>query len=69
MIDWLKARLKERSTHMGLVAVALAASLLVIPLVVPVDAAMQLSDNVKWLLGALFVGGVGGVIWHPKDKE
>lgn len=66
MIDWLKVRLKERSTHMGLVAVLLASSLLVIPLVVPVDAAMQLSDNVKWLLGALFVGGVGGVIWKEK---
>jgi hypothetical protein len=66
MINWIKARLRERTTYMGLVAAALAASLLVIPLVAPADAAMHLSDNVKWLIGALFVGGLGGVIWKEK---
>lgn len=66
MIEWMRARLRERTTYMGLIAVALAVSLLVIPLVVPVDAAMQLSDNVKWLIGALFTAGLGGVIWKEK---
>lgn len=65
-MEWVRARLRERTTYMGITALALAASLLVIPLVVPIDAAMQLSDNVKWLIGALFVGGLGGVIWKEK---
>jgi len=66
MIEWMRVRLRERTTYMGLIAVALAVALLVNPLVVPIDAAMQLSDNVKWLIGALFVGGLGGVIWKEK---
>lgn len=69
MIDWIKARLHERSTWMGVVAIALALSLLVIPIVMPADAAALASQNVQWLIGALFVGGLGGVLWHPKDKE
>ena len=66
MINWIKARLKERSTIMGLVAIALAVSLLIIPFVVPAEKAMHLSSNVQWLIGALFVGGLGGVIWQEK---
>lgn len=66
MINWIRARLQERSTHMGLVAVALAVALLVVPLHVEGEAAAMLSDNIKWLIGALFVGGLGGVLWQGK---
>lgn len=66
MIDWIKARLQERSTIMGIVAIALALSLLVIPVVMPADAAALASQNVQWLIGALFVGGLGGVLWQGK---
>lgn len=66
MIDWIKARLQERSTIMGIVAIALAVSLLVIPVVMPADAAALASQNVQWLIGALFVGGLGGVLWQGK---
>jgi hypothetical protein len=66
MINWIRARLRERSTHMGLVAVALAVALLVVPLHVEGEAAAMLSDNIKWLIGALFVGGLGGVVWQGK---
>ena len=66
MMNWIKARLQERSTIMGLVAVALAIALLVIPVVMPADAAALASQNVQWLIGALFVGGLGGVLWKGK---
>jgi hypothetical protein len=66
MINWIRARLQERSTHMGLVAVALALALLVVPLHVEGEAAAMLSENIKWLIGALFVGGLGGVVWQGK---
>lgn len=66
MINWIRARLQERSTHMGIVAVALALALLVVPLHVEGEAAAMLSDNIKWLIGALFVGGLGGVLWQGK---
>jgi len=66
MINWIRARLQERSTHMGLVAVALAVSLLIIPAVMPADAAALASQNVQWLIGALFASGLGGIIWHRK---
>ena len=69
MIEWIKARLHERTTHMGLVAVVLAVALLIVPIKLDGEAAAQLSENIKWLIGALFVGGLGGVIWHPKGKE
>lgn len=68
MIDWFKARLQERSTHMGIVALGLAAALLVVPLQVDGEAAAMLSENIKWLIGALFVGGLGGVVWHRNDQ-
>ena len=66
MVNWICARLQERSTHMGLVAVALAVLLLIIPAVMPADAAALASQNVQWLIGALFVGGLGGVVWQGK---
>lgn len=66
MMNWIKARLQERSTIMGIVAIALAVSLLVIPVVMPADAAALASQNVQWLIGALFVGGLGGVLWQGK---
>lgn len=66
MINWIRARLRERSTHMGLVAVVLAVALLVVPLHVEGEAAAMLSDNIKWLIGALFIGGLGGVVWQGK---
>ena len=67
-MNWISARLKERSTMMGLVAIALAVSLLVIPVVMPADAAALASQNVQWLIGALFVGGLGGVLWQGKPR-
>ena len=66
MMNWIRARLQERSTIMGIVAIALAVSLLVIPVVMPADAAALASQNVQWLIGALFVGGLGGVLWQGK---
>lgn len=68
MINWIKARLRERSTWMGFVAIALAVALLIVPIKLEGEAAAQLSENIKWLIGALFVGGLGGVLWHPKDR-
>lgn len=66
MIQWLKARLQEKTTWAGIVAIALGASLLVIPVIMPADAAALASQNVQWLITALFVGGLGGVVWHRK---
>lgn len=66
MIEWIKSRLHERSTWAGIVAIALAVSLLVIPVIMPADAAALASQNVQWLITALFVGGLGGVVWHRK---
>ena len=66
MMNWIRAKLQERSTIMGIVAIALAVSLLVIPVVMPADAAALASQNVQWLIGALFVGGLGGVLWQGK---
>jgi len=66
MIEWLKSRLHERSTWAGIVAIALAVSLLVIPVIMPADAAALASQNVQWLITALFVSGLGGVVWHRK---
>lgn len=66
MIDWIKARLQERSTWMGIVAIALAAALLIVPVKLEGEAAAQLSENIKWLIGALFVGGLGSVVWKEK---
>ncbi len=66
MIDWIKARLQERTTIMGIVAIALAVALLIVPIKLDGEAAAQLSENIKWLIGALFVGGLGGVLWRDK---
>lgn len=66
MIEYIKARLREKSTWAGLLAIALAVSLLVIPVIMPADAAALVSQNVQWLITALFVGGLGGVVWHRK---
>lgn len=65
-MDWLRARLREKTTWAGLLAIALGVSLLVIPAVMPADAAALASQNVQWLITALFVGGLGGVVWHRK---
>jgi hypothetical protein len=66
VIDWIKARLQERTTIMGIVAIALAVALLIVPIKLDGEAAAQLSENIKWLIGALFVGGLGGVLWRDK---
>jgi len=66
MVQWLRARLKERTTYMGLVAVGLAVALLVVPIGLEGEAATLLSQNIQWLIGALFVGGLSGVIWKEK---
>lgn len=66
MIEWLKARLHEKSTWAGLLAIALAIALLIVPLHVESEAAAQLSNNIQWLITALFASGLGGIIWHRK---
>ena len=66
MLNWIKARLHERSTWAGIVAIALAVALLIVPIKLDGEAAAQLSENIKWLIGALFVGGLGGVLWRDK---
>ncbi len=66
MIEWLRARLHEKTTWAGLLAIVLGAALLVIPVVMPADAAALASQNVQWLITALFIGGLGGVVWHRK---
>ncbi len=66
MMDWIRARLTEKTTWAGIVAIALAVSLLIIPVVMPADAAALASQNVQWLIGALFISGLGGVVWHRK---
>lgn len=68
MIAWLKARLAERSTQMGLIAIALAVALLVVPVTFDGETSAQLSDNIKWLIGALFAAGLGGVLF-PERKQ
>ena len=62
----MRARLHERTTYMGLVAIALALALLIVPTILPAEASAQLSENIKWLITALFVGGLGGVIFPEK---
>lgn len=66
MIAWIRARLGEKSTWAGIVAIALALALLVVPVHFEGEVAAQLSANIQWLIGALFVGGLGGVIWHKQ---
>jgi hypothetical protein len=66
MIEYIRARLREKSTWAGLVAIALALALLIVPVHFEGDVAAQLSANIQWLIGALFIGGLGGVIWQGK---
>lgn len=68
VITWIKARLKENTTRMGIVAIALGVALLVVPVFFPADVASLMSTNIQWLIGALFVGGLGGVIWKEQPK-
>lgn len=67
VIEYLKARIGERSTKMGLAAIVLAVALIVVPIFVHVETASLVSENIKWLIGALFVGGLGGVLF-PDPK-
>ncbi len=66
MLDYIKARIGEQSTRMGLAAIVLAIALIVVPLVLHVEAATLVSENIKWLIGALFIGGLGGVLFPDK---
>lgn len=66
---WLKTRLKEKTTWMGIVAIALALALVYVPVHFPAEVATLMSTNIQWLIGALFVGGLGGVIWKEKPKR
>lgn len=66
MIDYIRARLREKSTWAGLLAIVLAIALLIVPLKVEAEAAAQLSNNIQWLITALFASGLGGIIWHRK---
>jgi hypothetical protein len=54
---------------MGITAIALALSLILVPIHFPADVADLMSTNIQWLIGALFIGGLGGVIWKEKPKE
>ena len=66
MIEYIKARLREKTTWAGLLAIVLAIALLIVPLHVEAEAAAQLSNNIQWLITALFASGLGGIIWHRK---
>jgi hypothetical protein len=66
MIEYIRARLREKSTWAGLLAIVLAIALLIVPLKVEAEAAAQLSNNIQWLITALFASGLGGIIWHRK---
>lgn len=66
--DWIKSRIKENTTWMGIVAITLAVSLVVVPIHFPPEIASLMSSNIQWLIGALFIGGLGGVIWREKPK-
>ena len=68
MIAYIRARLGERSTKMGLAAVLLAGALLGAAFFAPPETYANVSDAVKWLAGALFVGGMGGVFWPEKAE-
>ena len=68
MIAYLKARLGERSTAAGLLALALAGLLVAVPFIAPPDRAAMVTANVQWLIGALFVGGLGGVLFPEKKS-
>lgn len=65
MIEWLRNRLSERSTHVGLVAIGLAAVVLTAAITAP-DRFEQVKEAATWIAEMLFVGGIGGVLW--KDK-
>jgi hypothetical protein len=67
MIEYLKARIGERSTNMGLAAIILALALIIGPFIVHTENAALVSENIKWLIGTLFVGGIGGVLF-PDPK-
>jgi hypothetical protein len=66
MIDYIRARLREKTTWAGLLAIVLAIALLIVPLKVEGEAAAQLSNNIQWLITALFASGLGGIIWPRK---
>lgn len=66
MIEYLKARIGERSTNTGLVAIVLALALIVGPLVVHADKAALVSENIKWLIATLFVGGLSAVLFPER---
>jgi hypothetical protein len=68
LVTWIKARLNEDTTWMGIIAIGLAVALIVVPAAFPPEIASLMSTNIQWLIGALFVGGLGGVIWREKPK-
>lgn len=69
VVAWIQARLAEKTTWMGIVAIALASSLVLVPMHFPAEVAQLMSTNIQWLIGALFIGGLGGVIWKEKPKD
>lgn len=65
MIAWIKKGLVSyKTTIAGVLAILLAVSLMVIPVILPSEAAGLASENVKWLIGALFASGLGGMLWR-----
>lgn len=68
MLTYIKVKLSERSTIAGIVAILLAVALLVVPLVIPAEKASLVSTNIQWLIGALFIGGIGGVLFPEKRQ-
>lgn len=67
-MNWLRERLGERSTYAGLIAIVLAIALLVIPIILEGEKAAALTENVKWLIGALFASGLGAVIFKENGQ-
>ncbi len=69
MIAYIRARLGERSTKMPLGALVPAVARLGAAFFAPPEVYANVSDAVKWLAGALFVGGMGGVLMPEKAAE
>lgn len=66
MIEYLKDRIGERTTYAGLAAIVLGLALILVPIFVHVEVATVVSDNIKWVITSLFVGGMGSVLLPDK---
>lgn len=66
MIEWLKARMGERTTHVGLLAIGLAAALMTAAFTAPPERFGNVKEAATWIAEMLFVGGIGGFLWKER---